>query len=325
MPEAQELATHTIDSGGVRLHCVSAGRPTDAMVLLLHGFPARWSTWRQPMRALANAGFFAVAPDLRGYGDSDKPESVSAYSSARFIDDVAAIVRGFGRKQVCLAGHDFGGGVAWAVAMAHPDLVSRLAILNSVHPVGIEREMRKWSQVKKSWYVFFFLLPWVPEWLLSRHDFRFLRRSLADDGLSEDVIEDLLAGVRSPRSLHAAIDTYRASFRDGIRGRIPRSRVDVPTLVIWGDRERHLNASLADPPADCVSSARVVHVPEASHWVHHDAPDEVAALLVEHFAPGVTAEPSRRSRPLQTLRRASNSERARRTAVPTRPGRRPVR
>ncbi len=284
MPEAHELATRTIDSDGVRLHCVTAGRPTDPMVLLLHGFPARWSTWRSTLNALANAGFFAVAPDLRGYGASDKPAGVAAYSVARFVDDVAAIVRGFGRERVCLAGHDFGGGVAWGVAMVHPELVARLAILNSVHPVGIEREMRRWSQLKKSWYVFFFLLPWLPEWWLSRRDFRFLRRSLADDGLPAEVIDDIIAGVRSPDSLHAAINSYRASFQDGIRRRLAPQRVEVPTLVLWGDRERHLNASLADPPADWVTNARVVHIPDASHWVQHDAPDEVAALLVEHFA-----------------------------------------
>jgi pimeloyl-ACP methyl ester carboxylesterase len=290
MPDAYELATRTIESGGVRLHCVTAGRSSDPMVLLLHGFPARWATWRRPMRALANAGFFAVAPDLRGYGDSDKPARVSAYSSARLIDDVAAMVHGFGRQKVCLVGHDFGGGVAWGTAMTKPDLVSRLAILNSVHPVGFEREIRKWSQLKKSWYVFFFLIPRIPEWFLSRRDFRFVRRSLADDGLSPEDIDDLLEGVRSPRALRAAIDWYRASFWDSVRRRLPRAKVEVPTLVVWGDKEQHLNAVLADPPADWVSSARVVRIPEASHWVHHDAPDKVAALLIAHFAPDAAAE-----------------------------------
>jgi pimeloyl-ACP methyl ester carboxylesterase len=236
------------------------------------------------MTALANAGFFAVAPDLRGYGESDKPTHVSDYSSPLLVDDVAAIVRAFGREKVCVAGHDFGGGLAWAFAMTRPDLVSRLATLNSVHPIGFEREMRKWSQLKKSWYVFFFLLPWLPEWLLSRRDFQFTKRSLADDGLSADDIEDLIAGVRSPGALHAAINWYRASFVDGIKRRLPAAKVEVPTLVVWGDGERHLNAALADPPADWVSAARVVHIPGASHWVHHDAPDEVAALLIDHFA-----------------------------------------
>ena len=283
MADTHGFDQHTIDSGGVRLRCMTAGSSSDPMVLLLHGFPARWATWRRPMRALANAGLFAVAPDLRGYGDSEKPARVSAYSSARLIDDVAALVRGFGREKACLVGHDFGGGVAWGAAMTQPDLVTRLAILNSVHPIGFEHEIRKWSQLKKSWYVFFFLVPRVPEWFFARRDFQFLRRSLADDGLSRDDIDDLLEGVRAPGALRAAIDGYRASFADGVRGRIPRAKVDVPTLVIWGDKDRYLNAALADAPRDWVSDARVVHIPAASHWVHHDAPDEVAALLIEHF------------------------------------------
>jgi pimeloyl-ACP methyl ester carboxylesterase len=114
--------------------------------------------------------------------------------------------------------------------------------------------------------------------------------SLADDGLSPEDIDDLLEGVRSPRALRAAIDWYRAGFWDGVRGRLPRAKVDVPTLAIWGDKEQHLNAPLADPPADWASSVRVVHLPEASHWVHHDAPDKVAALLIEHFAGAAAGE-----------------------------------
>jgi pimeloyl-ACP methyl ester carboxylesterase len=280
---APDLVAHTIESGSLRLRCMSAGPSDGPMALLLHGFPARWTTWREPMRALAGAGFLAVAPDLRGYGESDKPVGVEAYSMSPIVEDVAAIVRAFGRERVSVAGHDFGGGVAWATAMLRPDLVSRLAILNSVHPVGFERQMRTWSQRRKSWYMFFFQLPWAPEWLLSRKDFRFVRNALAADGLAPDVIDDLLEGIRPPGALHAAIDWYRASFRTGVRRRFAPSKVDVPTLVIWGDRETHLDPELAQPPADFVSDVRVVHVPEASHWVHHDAPEKVASLLIDHF------------------------------------------
>jgi pimeloyl-ACP methyl ester carboxylesterase len=131
--------------------------------------------------------------------------------------------------------------------------------------------------------VFFFLLPRLPEWFLGRKDFRFVRRGLADDGLSPDVIEDLLEGIRPPGALHAAIDWYRASFRDGAKRRITPVKVDLPVLSIWGDRERHLDPELAAPPADWVKGARVAHVPEAGHWVQHDAPEKVAGLLVEHF------------------------------------------
>jgi pimeloyl-ACP methyl ester carboxylesterase len=256
------------------------------MVLLLHGFPARWATWRETMRAMARAGFFAVAPDLRGYGESDKPSGVDAYSMPRMVDDVAAIVHHFGRTTSFVAGHDVGGGVAWATAMFRPELVSRLAILNSVHPVSFTRQMRRWSQLKKSWYMFFFQAPRAPEWFLSRDGFRFVRDSLAADGLSPDVIDDLLEGIRAPGAVHAALDWYRAAFRAGIRKSLRPVRVDVPTLVVWGDRETHLDPELAEPPSDWVGDARVVHVPEGSHWVQHDAPEKVASLLVEHFAAG---------------------------------------
>jgi pimeloyl-ACP methyl ester carboxylesterase len=278
-----DLASYTVDSGGVRLHCVTAGPSTGPMVLLLHGFPARWSTWRYAMGALAGAGFFAVAPDLRGYGESDKPADVQAYSVARIVEDVAAIVQSFGRRSACVAGHDFGGGVAWATAMLRPDLVLRVATLNSVHPVGFQRQMRRWSQMKKSWYVAFFLLPWAPEWFLSRDDFRVVRRSLADDGLSPETINDIIEGIRPPGATHAAVNWYRASFRGGLDKHQLAAKVEVPALVIWGDRERYLDPELAVPPPDLVTRARVEHVPEASHWVQHDAPEKVAQLLIEHF------------------------------------------
>jgi pimeloyl-ACP methyl ester carboxylesterase len=220
---------------------------------------------------------------MRGYGESDKPAGIIDYSVARLTDDVAAIVGQFGRERAFVAGHDFGGGVAWAAAMLRPELVDRLAILNSVHPVGFQRRLCHWSQLRRSWYMLFFQLPWVPEMLLSRHGFGLLRRALADDGLSPDTVVDLLEGVRSPGALRAAINWYRAGCRDVIKHRLVPSSVDIPTLVIWGDGERYFDRELAEPPPDYVTNARVVHIPEASHWVHHDAPEKVSALLIDHF------------------------------------------
>ncbi len=267
----------------MRLHCVSGGPADGPLVVFIHGFPARWSTWRGLLPAFARAGYLAVAPDLRGYGASGRPQGIDHYSVPRIVADVIAIIDAFGRDDAFLVGHDFGGGIAWATAMAHPERVTRLAILNAVHPIGFERRIRKWSQFAKSWYIFFFLLPWLPEWWMSRKNFRFLERSLADDGLSNDVVQDLLEGVRPPGALHAAVDWYRASFRDGARKRVAPKRVDLPALVIWGDRERHFDPELAIPPPDWVTNARVEHVPERSHWVHHDAPEKVTERILAHF------------------------------------------
>jgi pimeloyl-ACP methyl ester carboxylesterase len=272
-----------IESGNVRLHCKSAGAEGAPLVVFLHGFPARWSTWRSLLPIFARAGFLAVAPDLRGYGASDKPQGVEEYGGAKLAGDVAAIIAAYGRERAFVVGHDFGGGIAWATAMLHPERVERLAICNSIHPVGFERQMRKWSQRKKSWYIFFFLLPRIPEWWLARHDYRYVRRALAHDGLAPAVVDDLVQGIRAPGALHAAIDWYRASFRGAMKKSLAVKKVDQPTLVVWGDRERHLDPELATPPADWVTNARVEHVPEGSHWVHHDAPDRVAELAVAHF------------------------------------------
>ncbi|MBV9945380.1 MAG: alpha/beta fold hydrolase [Myxococcales bacterium] len=137
----------TVQSGQVRLRCVTAGPANGPLVLFLHGFPARWSTWRGILPAFARAGYLAVAPDLRGYGASDRPAGVDSYSIMRIVEDVIAILDAFGRRRSVVVGHDVGGGVAWATAMAHPERFERLAILNSVHPVGFERRMRKWSQL----------------------------------------------------------------------------------------------------------------------------------------------------------------------------------
>ncbi len=283
----------TVRSGDVKLHCVCAGPSDGPLVLLLHGFPARWSTWREVLPALARAGLLAVAPDLRGYGASDRPAGVDSYSVLRAIDDALAIQAAFQRERCFVVGHDFGGGIAWALAMTHPERVERLAVLNSVHVVGFERQMRKWSQLSKSWYVFLFLLPWLPEWWLSRRDFAFVHRSLVADGLRDDVVRDLLEGIRPRGALHAALNWYRASFRDVARKRLLPKKVDLPTLAIWGDRDTNLDPELATPPADWVSDVRVEHVPEAGHWVHHEAPDKVNAMLLSHFGRRLPAHTSR--------------------------------
>jgi epoxide hydrolase 4 len=279
------IEKQVVDAGEARLHCLIGGPEDGALVVLLHGFPACAETWRAQLVALAAAGFRVVAPDQRGYGESDKPAGVASYSVPHLVADVIGILDSFKRAKAFVVGHDFGGGVAWATAMAHPDRVEKLAILNAVHPIGFERQMKHWSQLKKSWYLFFFQLPWLPEWLLARKDFAFLRSSLRDDDLRDETIDMFVEALRHPGSLHAAVNWYRASFRDGARGRLVPKKVELPSLMIWGDRERHLDPELATPPADWVSSTRVEHIAEGSHWVHHDAPEKVSTLLVEHFEP----------------------------------------
>src|SRR5438477_525055 len=149
---------------GVRLHLVEAG--SGPLVVLLHGFPEFWYTWRHAIPALAAAGFHVLAPDLRGYNLSQKPAGVRSYRMELLTEDIAGLIRQAGAHKAAVAGHDWGGGIAWSLAMRYPQLLDKLIILNSPHPGAFLRELRTWKQLRNSWYIFFFQLPLLPEVLL---------------------------------------------------------------------------------------------------------------------------------------------------------------
>src|SRR5947208_9098506 len=161
---------------GVRLHCVVEGE--GPLVLLLHGFPETSRAWRKQIPALAER-FRVVAPDLRGYGTSDKPKGIAAYRTSVLADDIVGLIHAFDAQRAHVVGHDWGGAVAWATAIEHPEAVDRLVVLNCPHPVVMARALRSnLAQVRKSWYMFAFQLPWLPEWALRRDGARALKDTL---------------------------------------------------------------------------------------------------------------------------------------------------
>lgn len=279
------VTSRYLDVGEVRLHVATAGPPTSAKtVVLLHGFPEAWWSWRHQMLALADSGFRVLAPDMRGYNLSDKPRGVAAYGTKRLVGDVLGLLRAAGVDRALLAGHDWGGEVAWRFAMAHPDRVERLAILNCPHPLALMRGLRTRSQLAKSWYFGFFQLPLVPERALSKDDFAALRNVYRQDGFSDAEIAPYVEAFARPRALTSAINYYRAAGRQLATGRSPKvTAIACPTLVVWGKDDRVLGPELATPPARFVPDARVVFVEGASHWVQRDAAARVSELLLEHF------------------------------------------
>src|SRR5947209_6217022 len=201
---------------GVRLHYVEAGR--GPLIVLLHGFPEFWYCWRFQIPALAAAGFRVVVPDLRGYNLSDKPPGVASYRLPLLSQDVAELIRRAGAERAAVAGHDWGGGIAWHLAMTRPDCVGKLIILNAPHPALYEREVRKLPQLLRSWYIFFFQLPWLPELVCRWHDFALLRRAVREGPACRDRVTrhdaDLyIKALARPGALTAAINYYRAVFR----------------------------------------------------------------------------------------------------------------
>ncbi len=281
-----------VDVGDVRLHVVEA-RPEGTaestelpthvpLVVFLHGFPEFWWSWHHQLTAMSKAGFWAVAPDLRGYNESDKPKGTSSYEIEKLAGDVAGLIRALGRKDAIVIGHDWGGGVAWAFAMEYPEMLQRLAILNVPHPLQLIRGLRRPAQLKKSWYIFFFQLPFLPERLIRRNDFALIRRMLRADGFPSEEVDRYVAALRVPGVLTAAMGYYRASFRRVLTRRVPTMRpIPHPVLVIWGDRDLALGKELAEPPERFVPNAKVVHIPEATHWVQNDVPDKVNEMLVQ--------------------------------------------
>jgi pimeloyl-ACP methyl ester carboxylesterase len=273
----------------VRLHYVEAGE--GPLVVLLHGFPEFWFAWRDQIDALAAAGFRVVAPDMRGYNLSSKPAGIASYALALLTADIRDLIaeRG-GDEGARLAGHDWGGVVAWATAAEHPASVRRLAILNMPHPRRMLEGLRTGRQLRKSWYILAFQLPGLPERLLALRRFEALRRPFEHDAragaFSPADIDRYVEAWSQPGALTAMLGYYRAT----IRSRLQRDQdelppVTAPTLVIWGERDRHLGAELADPrAADVPNLERVVRIPTASHWVAHDEPELVSRLLIEFFA-----------------------------------------
>jgi len=264
-----------VQAGEVRLHCAAMGPQTGPLVVLLHGFPECWVTWRNQLPALAAAGFRAVAPDLRGYGESEKPRGVSAYRMEKLAGDVAALIRALGKDRADVVGHDWGGQVAWYVAIWHPQSVRRLALLNVPHPQRFARALFSLRQLRKSWYMFFFQLPFLAERFMTdarlRTSFRYT--TVRPGAYSEEEIRILLDAVRDRTG---PLNYYRAALRHPARWK----KIEAETLVIWGERDRWLGAELAEPDPRWVPHARVERIPDASHWVQADQPARVNELLL---------------------------------------------
>jgi pimeloyl-ACP methyl ester carboxylesterase len=275
----------TVD-GGVRLHYVEAGE--GPLVVLLHGFPEFWWSWRHQIPTLAAAGFRVVAVDMRGYAQSDRPAHWRDYRMELLAGDVAGLIRELGEERAHVVGHDWGAAVAWMVATLHPDRVDRLAALNVPHPEVMFRTLRSsFKQLRRSWYMFFFQIPWLPERLLARGGRDTLARVYGDARPGAFTAEDLgryEEALRGPAGLKGPIDYYRAALRQSPRrAQSLFTPIAAKTLVIWGREDRHLLASMAAPDPRLVPDARVVYIDGASHWVQHDEPEQVSALLVDHL------------------------------------------
>jgi len=275
----------------VRLHYVEARPATPrlgaAPVILLHGFPEFWYGWRHQIPALARAGLRVVAPDLRGYGGSDKPRDVASYRMEAIADDVAQLVRAIGADRATIVGHDFGGMAAWWLAMRHPDVVERLVVMNCPHPGRQLAMMFDPKQVRRSAYILAFQLPHWPERRLRAGGFALLRDRLPRDAARPDAFTpaDLDRYAEAwEGSIETMLHWYRALMRRSPWAMRRALRpIDLPVQVIWGARDRHIGFEYAEPPAKWVWNCRFDVLDDATHWVHLDEPERVSTLILDHI------------------------------------------
>jgi pimeloyl-ACP methyl ester carboxylesterase len=275
-----DIETCALAANGLTFAVDSAGEG-DTVALLLHGFPECRESWRRQLPALAGLGWRAVAPDMRGYGESSRPEGVEAYRIEALVADVAALFEALGARRRILIGHDWGGAIAWAAALSGVPL-DGLVILNAPHPARFAEALRTWDQRRRSWYMAFFQLPWLPEALLTRGQGRPLMRDLQrqSQNFPPELLEQMRRNIVAPGAATAMLNYYRANVRR-IAHAAPAKRIEVPTLLIWGEEDVYLSPQLASGLEPYLADLAVRRLPAVSHWVQQDAPDAVNSLIAE--------------------------------------------
>lgn len=284
MSNIQKLQHHNALLNGVRLHYVACG--SGPLVVLLHGFPDFYEGWKNQFALLCDAGFRVVAPDLRGYNLSDKPHHVCEYSISKLSDDVCALIEHLDEESAVVVGHDWGGAIAWHMAMFHPRSVSKLVVLNAPHPVAFARELKNPQQWLRSWYVLFFQLRYWPEIAIRWRNFFFLRRVFRNDptrrdAFSEGDIEETINALKQRGALTATINYYRA-----LRCKLPphqrkMRRIKTPTLLLWGERDRYLNVGMSRDLESWIPNLQVRRFPNASHWLQRDEAQDVNQAIIQ--------------------------------------------
>jgi pimeloyl-ACP methyl ester carboxylesterase len=277
-----------LKTNGIELNVATAGPADGKLVLLLHGFPEFWYGWAKQIPALAAAGYRVLAPDQRGYNTSDKPPRICDYNLDCLAADAAGVMAACGREKAVVIGHDWGGGVAWWLAQNHPQRVERLVIINVPHPLVMRRMLRtSLRQLVRSWYMFVFQLPGLPEWFGPRGNWRDVVKAMANSSRPGTFSQEDFAVYRQawsqPGAYRSMIHWYRAAMRCRIQ--VPgHPRIAAPTLLLWGAQDKFIRRQAAQPSIDLCDQGRLVLFENATHWLQHEEPAEVNRLILEHIA-----------------------------------------
>ncbi|MDP9089570.1 MAG: alpha/beta hydrolase [Pseudomonadota bacterium] len=278
------LHYETVRANGMDFNVAVAGSGNQ-LVLCLHGFPESSFSWRYQLPLFARLGYRVWAPDLRGYGGTSRPVGVAAYTLENLEEDVAALIEASGAKDVVLVGHDWGALIAWYYAMFGRVPISKLIIMNVPHPKLAERGLRTMRQLAKSWYIFFFQLPWIPEWMLARNGCEAIGRAFRGMAVDksrfpDEVLHVYQEAAAQPGALTAMLNYYRALLRALPRNRRRGTRrIAVPTLMLWGEVDTALGKELTYGTDRYVTNLTLRYLPNVSHWVQQEAPETVNGMI----------------------------------------------
>ncbi|MFN6513980.1 MAG: alpha/beta fold hydrolase [Nostoc sp. CreGUA01] len=271
-----------ITTNGVKLHYVTQGEGT--LMLMLHGFPEFWYSWRHQIPEFAQ-DFQVVAIDLRGYNDSDKPAEQSAYVMDEFIKDIEGVIKGLGYEKCVLVGHDWGGAIAWNFAYEHPEMIDKLIILNLPHPAKFSQGLRTPQQLLRSYYIFIFQLPWIPELLLQSSNYQAIETAFQGTAVNKNAFTQMdinryKDAAAKPGALTAMLNYYRNIFGQRILNQ-NWGILEVPTLMIWGENDTALGKELTYDTTAYVRNLQIKYIPNCGHWVQQEQPELVNQYIAE--------------------------------------------
>ena len=280
------IRTQRVKANGLEFEVAVCG-DGPRFALMLHGFPECSYSWRHQMPLLAEKGYTVWAPNLRGYGGTSRPSEVRDYRMRHLVDDVAGLIDSAGAEETLLIGHDWGGAIAWLFALAEIRPLERLIVMNLPHPRRFRSGLKTWRQLRRSWYIFFFQLPWIPERLLGADGARrvsgMIRGSAAvKDRFPGEVLEVYRKNAARPGALAAMLAYYRAYIRYGVDKDLARAvykNLETPTLMIWGEEDTALGRELTIGTEELVSDLTLRYLPGVSHWVQQEAPEIVNAMI----------------------------------------------
>jgi pimeloyl-ACP methyl ester carboxylesterase len=276
-----------ITTNRINLHYVTQGK--GRLMLMLHGFPEFWYSWRHQIPEFAK-DYKVVALDLRGYNESDKPQALEAYAMKELLKDIEGVIKGLGYENCLLVGHDWGGAIAWKFAYTYPQMVDKLIVMNIPHPAKFLEGLRTPQQLLRSWYIFFFQLPALPEWILKLNNYQliadvFINMAVDKTAFTQADLDAYRDAAAKPGALTAIINYYRNSFQKLFRNPQTTQKrwevLEMPTLMIWGENDIALGKKLTYGTEKYVNNLTVKYISNCSHWVQQEQPQLVNQYMRE--------------------------------------------